>query len=116
MAAVWLTLAACAGSVARDAVLLPAIQRAWPPIKEQAQEQAGTGPVAAIQTLDAAIALGTEAAIAGADWPAVKALATARVHARIAAKEIGPGVGQSLLERITKFDEAIVTYTARVNR
>lgn len=108
--------AACAGTAARANVLLPAMRAAWPSIKQQAEQQALPAQVPIVEAMDAAIQIGTEAALAGADWPTVRSLAFARIQARAAAGEIGAGVAASLNERVTQFGRGIEAFTSRTEQ
>lgn len=114
IAAIIITLAsACAGGVARERVLLPAMRSAWPSIRLQAEHIATPVEAITVAAMDQAMQIGTEMALASADWQAVKSLAVARIYERTAAGEIGPGVAASLSERVNQFDRAFRAFITR---
>ena len=107
----------CAGTAARDNTLLPAMRLAWPPVKAGAERQANRLPTA---TADLAVIADAERALIASeipatamitvDWALVMTRARDDVAHRIAAQEIGAGVGASLSERIRLFEQSINTY------
>ncbi len=118
-----LLAAACAGTKARDKVLLPAVATAWPPVKKDAEAGAALLADASqkaivtqrITDMDAAIAAKDRIALAAlrAGWPSIRAAAESRIQDRVKKGEISIGVSQSLLERVKKFEEAFFKATDR---
>lgn len=95
----------CAGSAARTNVLLPAMQKAWTGIREQAVRSAGS-ETEAIRHADAAVATPTPASWAIVDWPAIDALVTSDIDTRLQFGQIGPTVAKILRDRLTEFQKA----------
>lgn len=106
---------ACAGTAARSDALWPVIDAKWPVVRDQARAAADEpAEVQVVDAADAAIRAGTPIAVVAVNWTAVRSLAVEHLAARAAAGEIGPGVLDSLMERVTQFDAAIASYTAKV--
>jgi hypothetical protein len=109
----------CAGTAARNEVLLPAIRLAWPEIKSGAiREAVATAhPDALSAVADAERAINhsdnPEPSMAIVAWPLILDLARGDVIRRVQDGSIGPGVGESLHERIRRFEEAVNTYLRR---
>lgn len=111
----FLILVACAGAAAREEVLLPAMDMAWPTVRAQVADQLLHAPdVAATETLaaaDQAIASGNAVAFAAVDWAAIDAAAEASIARRERAQDIGPDVAVLLRERLLQFRNARTTHT-----
>lgn len=107
-------LLSCAGNAARQDVLLPAMRTAWTTMRtEVAREVAATSSstgAAAAAAADAALAIGTPAAVAAVDWPTIEQLDEGDITRRAKAGEIGPGVAASLRERAAQFRQNRLTY------
>ena len=110
-----LALASCTGAKARQNVLWPQVTRTWPTVKKDVDRGAKTGSVLAAVTaseqLDDAVRADDYKRLKGIDVGALEAAAAKGVAARIKAKEISPGVGESFRERNSKFAEAIKELT-----
>lgn len=102
--------AACAGVRARSESLRP-MALAWPPIAAAAERGAEASQREHVAEVIAQIRAALDAldrdALRGVDWPAVRAAAAADINRRLQAGEIGPGVADSLTERIRLFDELL---------
>jgi hypothetical protein len=120
---VLLVLTACAGLTARQEVLLPALQMAWPGVSESvtAGIESGrtterlTDPEAAMlagarDATSVALDSGDAAALAVVPWLPLRDEANAGIAHRIAEGEISTGVGESLKERVRQFTEARATF------
>ncbi len=116
--------AACSGITARQRVLLPAMQMAWPSIraevdggiadgeaKQRLTTEQGDGLRAA--AAQASNAIETGAGVAAVPWPALRVEAEAGVAARVAGGAVSPGVAASLLERQAQFWRSVATYVER---
>lgn len=105
--ALWLglLLAACAGVRARDEVLLPAMQLAWPAVREDADRGAAAASLdpAPIVAFGAALEGGNRLVVAQQDWEAVRRLAIAGIQDRVQRAEITEGVAESLREQVRQF-------------
>lgn len=103
--------AACAGAAARHEVLIPALARAWPGVRDDAIR--GAERVAQPDAAREAVRLAGDA-VAAADgarllavWPTVRESATAGIARREADGDVGPiGVGR-LRERLAQFGRAV---------
>jgi hypothetical protein len=93
-----LILAACAGTTAREEVLLPAMRVAWPAIAESV-ELAGGDPTPMTLALE-------DGLVEGVDWPSLMIYAHEGVDIRLAAGEIGPNGAKIFRKRILAFDDA----------
>ena len=108
----------CAGDRARSDVLGPAIVAVGSGIEADAlrgvafasDPDAAAVPVArffgAIRSGDRG-----EVRAAWADWAHVKLYAEVGVNRRVDSGEIGPGVAESLLERLAQYENALLAYT-----
>ncbi len=109
--------AGCLGKHAREHVQMPAVVKATEGLRADAQRGILTldpalQPAAAeqLETFTAAIDSEDRERIAGEAWPlwpAVRALAFAGITAKETAGEIGPGVADSLRERVDSYDVAL---------
>ncbi|MBL8756326.1 MAG: hypothetical protein JNK15_23735 [Planctomycetes bacterium] len=113
-----LLLAACAGTAARQQVLLPAIAGAWSDVRLQVVRELlqvpNTEATAAVAAADRAIASGDAVQVATVPWPLIEQTALADVDRRLAADQIGPLVAESLRGRITDLRESIALYIRRI--
>lgn len=111
----FLILVACAGATAREEVLLPAMEMAWPTVRAQVADQLLHAPddaaTATLAAADQALATGNPAAFAAVDWATIDAAAEASIARRELAQEIGPDVAVLLRERLLQFRNARPTYT-----
>lgn len=130
-AALLLTLflvAACAGTKARDNVLLPAVATAWKPVKSDIK--LGMADAKTAGALDASVEAVLTARLSDYDaamvakdrtallvlrgsWAQFKTYAERGVTARVKAGEISAGVAQSFFERHARFEEALFVLTNR---
>lgn len=110
-----LFLAACAGATARTEVLLPAMRQAWPPIRVAIERELVVAPdstgSAALAGADAALQSGDPIAVAAVAWPVLDAMAQSDTTRRVDLGQIGPGVADSLRERLRQFASARATFT-----
>lgn len=99
--------AACAGSAARQNVMLPALASTWASIRVQVEREAATtGNTAAapvVQAANLALESGDPVKIASVNWTLLEELALADIDRRVAAREVGPLVAESLRGRIQDF-------------
>lgn len=98
-----LVLSACAGTKAREYVLIPAMEVAWPPIAEAALRE---DPAAPVDLMAEALAARDRIALSRVDWPWLMLLAERDIARREAAGEIGPSAANLLRERILQFNES----------
>ncbi len=108
---------ACAGSAARQHVLIPSMRTSWESIRvavlrEAAAQQHATG-AASVAAADEALAAGDPVKIASVDWPVLDLLAEADTARRVVAGAIGPGVAESLRGRLADFAESRALYLTR---
>jgi len=116
-------VSACAGTIARDNTLLPALRLAWPEVKAGAERFADGPPenlpaITAIADADRALVDSEvpETAMANVDWDLVIQMAREDILERVGKQEIGPGVGASLDERLIRFEQAVNKYLRREDR
>lgn len=109
----------CFGKLARDNVLLPAMELAWPGVQNSIaagitdasdagdinQEQVDLLLSEASRMSDV-LAAGDREALAGVDWPTLNNYATRGVAARVLLGEIGPNGAKLFLRRIAEFNKA----------
>jgi hypothetical protein len=107
-------VAGCAGwrQEARERALSPAVEQAWPGVRQDALLGV-TEPSdsAAIETLDQALASGDGAEasrVAAVVYPEVARLASIGIERQVAEGTIGPNVAESKRERLRLFGAALV--------
>jgi hypothetical protein len=105
----FLLLAACAGTAARQNTLLPALSNAWAHIRLQVLREA---PALANDVLaaDQALAGADPVTIASVQWTVLETAAAADTEKRLAAQAIGPLVAESLRGRLVDFTQARKIY------
>lgn len=107
LVAISLIVVACAGTAARQNVLLPALASTWASIRVQIERQASfqddTQAPKVAAAASAALTSGDPVAIAAVNWTLLEDLALADIDRRIAAREIGPLVAESLRGRLVDF-------------
>jgi hypothetical protein len=105
-------LVACTGLTARQKVLLPAMQSAWPAVKADLERgvPVRTDDIAAF---DVALTAGDVAAIRLVPWQLLDESAQAGIAVRVTAGTITEGVAGSLRERLKNFREAVLAFTSR---
>lgn len=96
-----LIITACAGTQARNNILIPSMELAWPNVKADA-ERGGAGAVLLAEFEQALTA--RDKLVMVATWPAIQIAAEAGIKSRT---DISPGVAASLLERVARFSEAV---------
>ena len=109
-----MVIGGCAGTKARDEVLMPTMSLAWPGIAVDveygAQEMEDAAEAQAVRAeaiaIGEALGRGDRPALLTLDWNGVQGAALRGIQARITSGEIGHGVAQSLVERIRNFDAA----------
>lgn len=112
--AIALAVVACAGIHAREQTLIPAMQLAWKGIQvdvvvgienleDEPAKQILRTEVAAMTD---ALSSGDRERVISVDWPMLSGTALVGIRLRVNAGEIGPGVAESLRERIRVFDES----------
>lgn len=111
-----LLIAACAGTAARQKVLLPSLRNAWPPIRVQVEREAVASEIAdvvavVVTAANSALAVGDPALVGAVDWPLLERLADGDVQRRQEEGAITEGVATSLRERLVQFHSALVTYS-----
>lgn len=117
-------LLACAGARARNDALLPAMALAWPGIASDVQVAVDGGLVPSLEEALRVRAASAEmtAALAAKDlsrvrrvlWPTLLHDAALQgIDLRLSRGEVGPGVADSLRERVKNFDEAFSLLGAR---
>lgn len=110
---------ACAGVAARDNGLMPAVQLAWPGVKEDLDigiAAAGAPPqnvVEAEARLDTAIKAGDRPGVKLDDWRLIRGLVPMGVSDRLQKGVIGQAVAESLMERVIRFDAALVLLNSK---
>ncbi len=114
VAGLTLVLSCCAGLKAREHVLIPAMEMAWAGITTDigAGMSALTVDGAAVvreecERMGVALATGDIQGILMVDWARLRGVAEIGISLRLARKEIGPGVYESLKERLRVFSEAL---------
>lgn len=103
---------ACSGITARQKTLLPAMQIAWPGVKQDLQR--GLPPLTEqIDLLDSGVQSGDPAILVRVEWARLADSGGAGITARVDSGEISIGVAASLRERLRNFGESLTTYLAR---
>lgn len=112
-----LLIAACAGSLTRTQVALPALSATWQRIRVdiEAQLQAQPNPVTAAQLAmaDAALATDDPLRAAAVDWPGLLAAASAGIDRQVADGSLPQIAAGSFRERLVQFQLTIDTYNRR---
>ena len=112
-----LLIAACAGTTARTEVLLPAMRQAWvgirPAVDRHITSIDDLAHNQALMAADSALQTGEPVSFAGVAWQLIDESHEADVARRLASGEIGPGVAESLRERLTQFANARDTFLTR---
>lgn len=108
--AITLLAFSCAGTKARENVLLPALRAAWVGVQEDALRNPDQSESAAIAQMSAALQNGDAVAVAVVNVQLIVTAAMRGIDLRISQGEISPGVAISLKERVSNFSEAIETY------
>ena len=98
-----LLLSACAGTKARENVLMPAMHEAYVRVIERHVERGGGDPGESA-SLREALAAGDVVGVLALDWNALRIAALRGIEARLAGGEIGPGVAASIAETLAEFD------------
>ena len=96
----------CAGAKTRDNVLLPAISRMWPAVRESASS--GGGSTELLTGVDAAIRA-SDGAVLARDADRVAAHALENIRRRELDGAIGPNVAKLLREEVAQFVSAAKT-------
>lgn len=86
-------------------VTYPALDLAWPGVRVDA-ERGGAAQAALDEFATALQARDTPAVVAG--WPGIHQAAKQGIQAQLDAGDIGPGVADSLAERVIRFEAAIL--------
>lgn len=107
-----LAFVACTGIKARQDVLLPAIQAAWPAVRAEAMLGDPKVEPVAVQA-DTALQAGDKAAIGAVPWPLLQTAATAGISDKVTAGTVSVGVADSLRERDRQFFGGIQVYLQR---
>ena len=121
LALVAILFSACAGTKAREELLMPAMKVAWIAISKNVEQgidaaldTADITPVEAagfrseIIAMDSALASGDPLRAADVNWHRLRRLAAQGIEARRARGEIGWGVSKILNDRLAKFHEAYI--------
>lgn len=112
--ALLLLAAACAGLAARDHVLLPALQDAWPSVAREIDAGHPDAATVAIKDqADGALKAGDKIRIGAVSWPILRTAAEAGVAEMVRAGTVSPGVAGSLRERDRQFFGGINVYLER---
>ena len=110
-------IAACAGTTARTEALLPAMRQAWvgirPAVERHITSIDDLTYNQALAAADAALASGEPVSFASVAWQLIDESHEADVARRVKAGEIGPGVAESLRERLAQFADARATFLTR---
>lgn len=113
----------CAGTKARETVLMPALLQAWTATINKQVEAAAVANAVPLFTPEQVRALG--AALVSAlesgdrsiartvDWSALRQAALIGIQLRVKNNEIGPGVALSIVETVRLFDQDWTTLLSR---
>lgn len=113
MAAILLVAAACSGVTAREEVLMRDMELAWPNVAENVKRGSAEDQTAVLSAVSLALQSRDRYELAKVPVMSLLDLASIGVQKRVEAKEIGPGVAASLLERIRNFREAYLLAVSR---
>ena len=107
-------LLACAGTVARDKALLPALAQTWGHLRQHVEAELQAAPdahaTAQVTAADQAIESGDPTQFAAVDWPALEDQARRHVDRLEAELRVGPHGAGILRARITEFAAARSDY------
>lgn len=103
--------AACAGTAARQNVLLPALADTWAngirvQVVREAAQADYSGAAVAVVAADAALAAGDPPKVAAVNWAILELVAAADIERMLATGQIGPIVAESLRGRLVDFTAA----------
>ena len=101
-----LLASACAGTRARQSVLIPAMQQSWPQIRALADLAAAPDQELLIDAFDAAMASGDADQIVLVPWLPIRTLAMQGVQLRVEQGTLGQFGAGSYRTNILLFDEA----------
>lgn len=116
-AALAMFIAACAGNLVRDEVAEPALASVWTRVRvdiaaELENEPSAEGSLALAQA-DAAITTGDNMRMAGVPWPKLMLIARAGIQREASGGGLHPAVAESLIERVSQFQQTIDAYLKR---
>lgn len=124
-----LVLSACAGTAARENVLLPSMLQVWPRIAIQVHDGATAAVAAAEIPAETLLVIDRESermldalersdllALASVNWSGLRPYAIRNIQDRTNAGQIGAGVAATLVERIKQFDLSYDLATKARNR
>lgn len=104
-----LLLTSCLATRVENKTLLPAVQSAWPGVRDDIQmDPVEAVSAATIQSASLAIAEGDKTGIRAIFWAPMDAAASDGIAFRLSSGQISPGVAVSLIERLVKFRAAIL--------
>ncbi len=107
-----LTMASCTVNRANQYTLEPALQLAWSAIEVQAIN----GGLTQEQVDEFGEALNDrDFSVVEVLWPTIERAANADIETRLGEGTIGPGVAESLRERLNKFTEGVALLARRQN-
>lgn len=114
----------CAGTAARSNALMPAIQQAWPGVKQDVDN--GVAAVAdqlddatkqsiadSEGRLDAGIKSGDRSKVSRDDWGNIRMFVGVGLGDQVSKGLLGPDVAESLMERTRQFDAAVTLLNAK---
>lgn len=109
-----LVLAACAGSLARTNVSLPAMRSSWMQLRPAVERQLALDPSdateAAMRGADAAMQSGDAMSIGAVAWPLIEAAAMADLDRMLATGQLGPLGAESRRGLVADFAEQRALY------
>lgn len=117
-----LLVSSCTGITARNEALLPAMNLVWVRVLPQVEAGIAISEVDAsikasyqgqADAMTQALASGKRQDLISIDWYLLRSLAEGHIRKRISDGEIGPGVAASLVERLDRFQEALVLVNSR---
>jgi hypothetical protein len=112
-----LLIAACAGSLTRSNVALPALASVWQRIRVDIADQLQVAPnvvtEAQLAMADAALATDDPLRAAAVDWDGLLAVAAVSIDRQVASGAMPAVVAGSFRERLAQFQLTIDTYNRR---
>lgn len=92
------------GQRAEESALYPALEQSWPGVRRDAER--GDAPVELLDGFHQAL-VSRQGIAVKVRWPTVRSHAQQGIQNRVDELEIGPGVADSLLERVEQFDAGV---------
>ncbi len=102
-----LSMTSCLTTRAENSALIPAIVQAWPAVRTDVME-ADAPPMAAVESMDAAVEAGTKTMLRQVPWDLLRDAAQEGITNQLLAGTIGPNGANLLSEQLSQMDAAML--------